>query len=198
MVRESVCLHIGQAGIQIGHQLWEQLGKIFAQISIFDSEHLNTALQNHWKNRKYFRMRPFSRPTLHKATLHVNSRRFRNHLLWFWGAVFLDTESAVIDALNTSSVRHLISPHFCVSGTNDASGNYANAKFTSALPLIDEAIKKVRQNIEHCNHLTGKGSTLSISLQYRLRNTPFRKHLRVTDSFLSLRLVNGITTFIFI
>ena len=120
-MREAICIHIGQAGIQIGNACWE----------LFCLEH---------------GIQPDGQMPSDK-TIGGGDDAF-NTFFSETGAgkhvprtVFVDLEPTVIDEVRTGTYRQLFHPEQLISGKEDAANNFARGHYTLAGRAI--AIKDI-------------------------------------------------------
>uniref|UniRef100_A0A1I8HCU4 Tubulin domain-containing protein n=1 Tax=Macrostomum lignano TaxID=282301 RepID=A0A1I8HCU4_9PLAT len=129
---QTVSVHIGQAGCQLGHAVWE----------LYCLEHGVQAdgRAGPWK--------ACARETAESA-FSRNGNRFTPR------AVMCDTDPTVIDEVRHGAYRQLFAPDCLISHKEGAAGNYAvgrNAVGRAILPQVSQA---VRRQAEACDRLEG-------------------------------------------
>jgi len=109
-MREALCLHVGQAGVQVGNACWE----------LFCLEH---------------GIQPDGQMPSDK-TIGGGDDAF-NTFFSETGAgkhvprtVFIDLEPTVIDEIRTGTYRQLFHPEQLISGKEDAANNFARGHYT--------------------------------------------------------------------
>lgn len=132
--RETLSIHIGQAGIQIGSELWK----------LFSVEHgiaANGKLENHGDS-----CTETGRNTFFEET---NREKFVPR------SIFIDTEPSIIDELRRCDYRDLFNPNYSFSGKEDSANNFVRGYHTLGCLLIEPVNEKIRQIVEHTNNLQG-------------------------------------------
>ncbi|KAH3763122.1 Tubulin alpha-4 chain [Pelomyxa schiedti] len=129
-MREVICLHVGQCGIQMGNAAWE----------MFCVEH---GIQ-----------RDGSLPTKQEGDVdtffnEVSSGKYVPR------ALMLDLEPTVVDQVRTGPYRQLFHPNQLTSSKEDAAGNYARGHYTVGKELLDTALDRIRKLTESCTGLQG-------------------------------------------
>ena len=134
-MREVICIHIGQAGIQVGNACWE----------LFCLEH---------------GIQPDGQMPSDK-TIGGGDDAF-NTFFSETGAgkhvprsVFLDLEPTVVDEVRTGTYRQLFHPEQLISGKEDAANNYARGYCTVGKEIIDLALDRIRKLADNCTGLQG-------------------------------------------
>jgi tubulin alpha len=129
-MKEIICLHIGQAGCQIGHACWE----------LFCLEHGiqpdGTLLYNEIDQS----ILTFFEDIGHKYTPRM---------------LYIDLESTVLDEVRTGVYRNLFHPDRIISGKEDAASNYARGYFTIGKELIDHVLDQIRRIANQCCSIQG-------------------------------------------
>ncbi|PAA68340.1 hypothetical protein BOX15_Mlig020438g1 [Macrostomum lignano] len=178
MLGKTVSVHIGQAGCQLGHAVWE----------LYCLEHGVQAdgRAGPWK--------ACARETAESA-FSRNGNRFTPR------AVMCDTDPTVIDEVRHGAYRQLFAPDCLISHKEGAAGNYAvgrNAVGQAILPQVSQA---VRRQAEACDRLEGlilyhsygggTGSGFTPLLMESLRNSYGRKTLLQMAVYPSPKLATG-------
>ena len=134
-MREVICIHIGQGGIQVGNACWE----------LFCLEH---------------GIQPDGQMPSDK-TIGGGDDAF-NTFFSETGAgkhvprsVFLDLEPTVVDEVRTGTYRQLFHPEQLISGKEDAANNYTRGYCTIRKEIIDLALDRIRKLSDNCTGLQG-------------------------------------------
>ncbi|KAL0509944.1 LOW QUALITY PROTEIN: putative Tubulin/FtsZ family, GTPase domain/Tubulin C-terminal domain containing protein [Leishmania shawi] len=109
-MREAICIHIGQAGCQVGNACWE----------LFCLEH-GIQPDGSMPSDKCIGVEDDAFNTFFSETgagKHVPR------------SLFLDLEPTVVDEVRTGTYRQLFNPEQLVSGKEDAANNYARGHYT--------------------------------------------------------------------
>jgi tubulin alpha len=129
-MKEIICLHVGQAGCQIGHACWE----------LFCLEHGiqpdGTLLTNEFDQS----MLTFFEDIEYKYIPRM---------------LYIDLESTVLDEVRTGTYRKLFHPSRIISGKEDAASNYARGYFTIGKELIDHVLDQIRCIANQCHSMQG-------------------------------------------
>jgi len=134
-MRECICIHIGQAGVQTGNSVWELFclehgispdGMMPSDTSV-DSE--NDAFNTFFSETG--------------AGKHVPR------------AVFIDLEPTVIDEVRTGAYKSLYHPDQLINAKEDAANNYARGHYTVGKEVIDIALDRIRKLADQCTGLQG-------------------------------------------
>ncbi|CAF1191833.1 unnamed protein product [Adineta ricciae] len=130
-MKEIICLHIGQAGCQIGHACWELFcleHGIQPDGSLCSSNDDNQSLLTFFEAVGY---------------------RYTPRML------YIDLESTVLDEVRSGSYRQLFHPDRIISGKEDAASNYARGYFTIGRELVDGVQEQIRRLVNQCHSLQG-------------------------------------------
>jgi tubulin alpha len=129
-MKEIICLHVGQAGCQIGHACWE----------LFCLEHGiqpdGTLLTNEFDQS----ILTFFEDIEYKYIPRM---------------LYIDLESTVLDEVRTGTYRKLFHPSRIISGKEDAASNYARGYFTIGKELIDHVLDQIRHIANQCHSIQG-------------------------------------------
>lgn len=132
--REALCIHIGQAGIQIGNELWK----------LYSTEH---------------GLSPEGKPIDHGDTCNESGRNTffeeMNDGKFVPRSIFIDSEPTVIDQIRCSEYKELYNPHYIYNGKEDSANNFVRGYHTLGMRMIDPIAEKIRQIVEHTNNLQG-------------------------------------------
>jgi len=134
-MREVLCIHLGQAGVQIGNACWE----------LFCLEH---------------GIQPDGQMPSDK-TIGGGDDAF-NTFFSETGAgkhvprcVFVDLEPTVVDEVRTGTYRQLFHPEQLISGKEDAANNFARGHYTIGKEIVDLVLDRVRKLADNCTGLQG-------------------------------------------
>ncbi|CAF3742302.1 unnamed protein product [Rotaria sordida] len=134
-MKEIICLHVGQAGCQIGHACWE----------LFCLEH---GIQ----------------PDGTLLSLNCSINKSDQSILTFFEDIeykytprmlYIDLETTVLDEVRTGTYRQLFHPDRIISGKEDAASNYARGYFTIGKELINHVLDQIRRIANQCHSLQG-------------------------------------------
>ena len=131
---EVICLHIGQAGVQMGSAFWE----------LFCLEH---DIQYDGKISKQ-----------NESELDCSFKAFfaeNESKIHVPRAFFLDLEPSVIDEIKTGPYRKLFNSDQMMSGKEDSANNYVKGCYTIGKEMIDSCLNKIRKLAEDCEWLQG-------------------------------------------
>ena len=134
-MRECVCLHIGQAGLQGGNACWE----------LFCLEH-GIQPDGQMPSDKTIGGGDDAFNTFFSETgsgKHVPR------------TVFVDLEPTVIDEVRTGTYRQLYHPEQLISGKEDAANNYARGHYTIGKEIVDLVLDRIRKLADNCTGLQG-------------------------------------------
>eukprot|EP01083_Nonionella_stella_P086050 238803_1 len=131
MVREIISIGVGQCGIQLGYQIWQQYN---AEHSILP-DGTKPIID---KDRSY--------ETFYEET---GSGQFvpRN--------LFIDLEPNVIDDIRHSKYCKMFSETGLISGKEDAANNFARGHYTVGKEIIDIVNDRIRKAVDNCDNLQG-------------------------------------------
>nr|ABV72559.1 tubulin alpha chain [Heterocapsa rotundata] len=133
-MREALCIHIGQAGVQIGNACWElfclehgiqPVGQMPSDKTIGGDDSFNTF---------------FSETGAGK---HVPR------------CVMVDLEPTVVDEVRTGTYRQLFHPEQLISGKEDAANNFARGHYTIGKEIVDLVLDRIRKLADNCTGLQG-------------------------------------------
>jgi tubulin alpha len=134
-MREAICIHVGQAGVQIGNACWE----------LFCLEH---------------GIQPDGQMPSDK-TIGGGDDAF-NTFFSETGAgkhvprcVMVDLEPTVIDEVRTGTYRQLFHPEQLISGKEDAANNFARGHYTIGKEIVDLVLDRLRKLADNCTGLQG-------------------------------------------
>jgi len=134
-MREALCIHIGQAGVQIGNACWE----------LFCLEH---------------GIQPDGQMPSDK-TIGGGDDAF-NTFFSETGAgkhvprcVMVDLEPTVVDEVRTGTYRQLFHPEQLISGKEDAANNFARGHYTIGKEIVYLVLDRIRKLADNCTGLQG-------------------------------------------
>ncbi|CAE7194622.1 TUBA [Symbiodinium sp. CCMP2592] len=134
-MREAICIHIGQGGVQIGNACWE----------LFCLEH---------------GIQPDGQMPSDK-TIGGGDDAF-NTFFSETGAgkhvprcVMVDLEPTVVDEVRTGTYRQLFHPEQLISGKEDAANNFARGHYTIGKEIVDLVLDRIRKLADNCTGLQG-------------------------------------------
>ena len=134
-MREVLCLHLGQAGVQIGNACWE----------LFCLEH---------------GIQPDGQMPSDK-TIGGGDDAF-NTFFSETGAgkhvprtVMIDLEPTVVDEVRTGTYRQLFHPEQLITGKEDAANNFARGHYTIGKEIVDLVLDRIRKLADNCTGLQG-------------------------------------------
>lgn len=134
-MREAICIHLGQAGCQVGNACWE----------LFCLEH-GIQPDGSMPSDKTIGVEDDAFNTFFSETgsgKHVPR------------SLFLDLEPTVVDEIRTGTYRQLFHPEQLVSGKEDAANNYARGHYTIGKEIVDLALDRIRKLADNCTGLQG-------------------------------------------
>tara|TARA_B100002052_G_scaffold246515_1_gene232636 strand:+ start:153 stop:752 length:600 start_codon:yes stop_codon:yes gene_type:complete len=134
-MRECVCIHIGQAGLQGGNACWE----------LFCLEH-GIQPDGQMPSDKTIGGGDDAFNTFFSETgagKHVPR------------AVYVDLEPTVCDEIRTGTYRQLFHPEQIISGKEDAANNYARGHYTVGKEIVDLVLDRIRKLADNCTGLQG-------------------------------------------
>jgi len=131
--REIICVHIGQAGIQVGNQVWELLCHEHA---LDKSGRIDPGqIVKHEQNVDTF-FQPVSDRYVPRA-------------------LYLDLEPTVMDEVRNGPYQKLFHPNNMINGKLDAANNFARGHYTIGKDKIEEAMDSLRKMTDSCESLQG-------------------------------------------
>ncbi|PFH37502.1 alpha tubulin TUBA1 [Besnoitia besnoiti] len=133
-MKEIICLHVGQAGVQMGDACWE----LFC---LEHGIHPDGALDEGYRNSADEAFQTF----FTESSVGKFVPR----------AMFIDLEPTPIDEIRTGTYRSLFHPEQMLSGKEDAANNYARGYYTVGLEMLGLALDRTRRLVEHCSGVQG-------------------------------------------
>eukprot|EP00930_Biecheleria_cincta_P010674 TRINITY_DN11292_c0_g3_i1.p1 TRINITY_DN11292_c0_g3~~TRINITY_DN11292_c0_g3_i1.p1 ORF type:complete len:146 (-),score=27.07 TRINITY_DN11292_c0_g3_i1:84-521(-) len=128
-MREAICIHIGQAGVQIGNACWELFqpdGQMPSDKTIGGGDDAFNTF--------------FSETGAGK---HIPR------------CVMVDLEPTVVDEVRTGTYRQLFHPEQLISGKEDAANNFARGHYTIGKEIVDPVLDRIRKLADNCTGLQG-------------------------------------------
>ena len=142
MVREILSIGIGQCGVQLGHQVWQQ----------YNVEHAISSKRecNNW---------------IKDGPTKTRSDNFDQQFLTFYEEttinkfvprnIFIDTDPTVIDSAKSGKYGTLYHDEDTLSGNEDASYNFAAGYYTVGKALINAFTDRIRKQLDECDDVQG-------------------------------------------
>jgi len=158
MVREIICLQVGQAGNQVGSRFWE---------SVFAEHKLNK--KGREKQESAEGANDGFDPCLHGDKIDVyfkeqngrgpdhnrEQKRKKRSGKWIPRAVMVDLEPGTLDVVTASAVGKAFKPDNFVFGNSGAGNNWAKGHYTEGAEIVEQAIDVVRKEAEGSGHVQG-------------------------------------------
>ncbi|KAF6771345.1 hypothetical protein AHF37_10417 [Paragonimus kellicotti] len=171
---EIVTVHIGQAGVQISHALWELVCVEHGIIANGQKTLEATQQADQEAGREYvFR--------------EVLRDKFVPR------ALLVDLEPSVIDEIRTGAYRELWHPLQLINGKEDAASNFARGYYSQTRFEMNDVMDRVRILVEQCDNMAcfkllysangGTGSGLTSALCERLSDEYGKKHKFATTVY---------------
>eukprot|EP01083_Nonionella_stella_P013980 39329_1 len=132
MVREVITVCVGQAGIQLGQNVWER----------YCVEHKINKLGI-------------------KKTTKFSDNSFRSFYeetdagQYVPRNLVVDLEPNVIDDIKSSKYSKIYDTQFLLAGKEDAANNFARGHFTVGKEIIDDVNDRIRKQFDSCDNLQG-------------------------------------------
>ncbi|XP_039447813.1 tubulin alpha-4 chain-like [Culex pipiens pallens] len=135
--RETISVHIGQAGIQLGNATWE----------LFCLEH---NIDRNGKLTQESGGTPDGENSF-CGTFFEHTEKDR----YVPRAILVDTEPTVVDQVRSGPYRELFHPENLISGMEDSANNFARGHFNVGKELQKSVMEVIRKNAEEANSLQG-------------------------------------------
>jgi len=129
--RAIISIHVGQAGVQIGHAVWE----------LYCYEH--SILPNGKKCAS-------GNPSSDDAIFYTSPSGG-----YVPRAIFVDLEPTVIDEIRTGHYRNLFSSECLLTGKEDAASNFARGYYTVGNEMSPLFMDRLRKMADMCDSLQG-------------------------------------------
>ncbi|XP_037051605.1 tubulin alpha-4 chain-like [Bradysia coprophila] len=131
--RETLSVHIGQAGIQMGNNIWE----LFCLEHGISPDGTVEPATGDWESA-------FSTFFAETQSKKIVPR-----------SIFVDTEPTVIDQTRCGNYRNLFHPDQMINGKEDAANNFARGYSTIGSNLLPKVSNEIRKMAEKSNSLQG-------------------------------------------
>lgn len=134
-MREVVCIHVGQAGVQLGAASWE----------LFCLEH--GILPNGQMPREF----GCGGEDVSHGTFFYETGAGK----YVPRACMVDLEPTVIDEIRGGAYQRLWHPEQLITGKEDAAGNYARGRYSVGTEAINSVMDTIKRQVEMCSALQG-------------------------------------------
>lgn len=134
-MRECICIHVGQAGVQTGNSVWE----------LFCLEHGITPDGMMPSDTSVGKCDDAFNTFFSETSSGKHVPR----------AVFIDLEPTVIDQVRTGAFKQLYHPDQLINAKEDAANNYARGHYTVGKEVIDLSLDRIRKLADQCTGLQG-------------------------------------------
>lgn len=131
--RETLSVHIGQAGIQMGNNIWE----LFCLEHGISPDGTVEPATGDWESA-------FSTFFAESSSQKIVPR-----------SIFVDTEPTVIDETRSGKYKNLFHPDQMINGKEDAANNFARGYSTIGSSLLPKVTDEIRKMAEKSNSLQG-------------------------------------------
>lgn len=131
--RETLSVHIGQAGIQMGNNIWE----LFCLEHGISPDGTIEPASGDWESA-------YSTFFAETQSQKIVPR-----------SIFIDTEPTVIDQTRCGKYKNLFHPDQMINGKEDAANNFARGYSTIGSSLIPKVSNEIRKMAEKSNSLQG-------------------------------------------
>ncbi|KAG5441262.1 Tubulin alpha-2 chain [Clonorchis sinensis] len=171
---EIVTIHLGQAGVQISHALWEL---VCAEHGIYAN------------GRK-------SEDAANQENLEIGRDYVFREVLkdkFVPRALLVDLEPSVVDEIRSGAYRDLWHPLQLITGKEDAASNFARGYYSQTRFEMNEVTDRLRILVEQCDNMAcfkllysangGTGSGLTSALCERLSDEYGKKHKFATTVY---------------
>eukprot|EP00435_Cladocopium_sp_Y103_P026616 s2909_g6.t1 len=128
-MREAICIHIGQGGVQIGNACWE----------LFCLEH---------------GIQPDGQMPSDK-TIGGGDDAFNTFFSETGAGKHVPRCVMVVDEVRTGTYRQLFHPEQLISGKEDAANNFARGHYTIGKEIVDLVLDRIRKLADNCTGLQG-------------------------------------------
>ncbi|KAK6332840.1 hypothetical protein TWF696_002862 [Orbilia brochopaga] len=136
MTPESCHIHIGQAGVRLGHSTWE----------------LYSLEQNIGSDGRNNDANPDDPWDLPPSTTLFYERETGKYVP---RSIFIDPDPSSIDEIRNGTFKSLFPPEQLLSGNESTSGNFAHGYHGVDKQLINTARDQLRRLAENCSNLQG-------------------------------------------
>nr|NP_001187422.1 tubulin alpha-2 chain [Ictalurus punctatus]ADO28622.1 tubulin alpha-2 chain [Ictalurus punctatus] len=133
-MRETVSIHIGQAGCQIGNACWE----------LYCLEH-GISPNGIYEGKRA----PNDGASFETFFSQIGNDRYVPRSL------FVDLEPTVVDEIRYGTYKDLFHPEQMITGKEDAANNYARGHYTVGKQIIETVLERLNRVVENCDSLQG-------------------------------------------
>eukprot|EP01084_Bolivina_argentea_P219581 372402_1 len=142
MVRATISISIGQAGIQMSQPVWKQ----------YCTEHGigydgTTYNRWYWAKQGPTKLRCSDISTVFQSYFEETAA---GH--YVPRSLMVDLESNVIDDVKTSNIKKLFRSDLLLSGQEDAANNFARGHYTVGAEMIDKVNDRLRKIADNCDN----------------------------------------------
>ena len=134
-MREVICIHIGQGGVQMGETFWDLLSH---EHHIRPDRTLSES--GMWYGELSFKS--FFKGTTETSTFTPRS-------------LFVDLEPSSIDKIKVGTYRNFYEPYQLLSAKEDAASNFARGRYNVGKNIIDTTMDRIRKLVDDCSSLKG-------------------------------------------
>lgn len=132
--RETISIHLGQAGVQTGNTTWE----------LYCLEH-GIKQDGHFNEQRI----GDDDSTFHTFFSESQAGKFVPR------SIFVDTEPTVIDEVRSGEYKNLFNPEHMINSREDAANNFARGYMTIGNEILPSVSNSIRKLAEHSNSLQG-------------------------------------------
>jgi len=148
MGREIIHVQVGQCGNQVGIAFWQAL---FAEHALNSQGHYAKPDKIDDEDGDGIPDELESIDVYFRATNSMSTAADRMNAKYVPRGVIVDLEPGTMDVIKASSVGACFKPDNFVFGNNGAGNNWAKGHYTEGAELIEEALDRIRQEIEQCD-----------------------------------------------
>jgi len=148
MGREIIHVQVGQCGNQVGIAFWQAL---FAEHALDKTGHYTKPAKIDDEDGDGIPDELESIDVYFRATNSMSTAADRMNAKYVPRGVIVDLEPGTMDVIKASSVGSCFKPDNFVFGNNGAGNNWAKGHYTEGAELIEEALDRIRQEIEQCD-----------------------------------------------
>jgi len=141
-VREILSINVGQAGCQLGHDVWKQ----------YNAEH-KVVPEESWDPKKNITDKEQdAEQVLIKAKTFYDVSGDNNMIP---RNLFIDLEASCVQQIKKSKMGKQFNPDYSIFGKEDAANNFARGHYTVGKEKMDSINEKVKTIVEACDNLQG-------------------------------------------
>jgi len=141
-IREILSINVGQAGCQLGHEVWKQYN---AEHKVTPKEKWDPAadgsLTRDEADKKLVKARTFYNVTGDGCLIPRN--------------LFIDLEASCVQQIKKGKLGKQFDEEWTIHGLEDAANNFARGHYTVGKEQMDVVNEKVKQIVESCDNLQG-------------------------------------------